>query len=257
MSNDHEVLETERAALLYDVHGNAEALHRVLLDVVERGAQTVVFGGDYASAGPRPNAAVRRVRRSGTVAIRGNTDEWTTGEMEPPDPEPFEWTKGQLSSEQLEWLDERPFGCRLRPPGEEGEENDLLAVHANPSDLLTPLLIDDHPYDEWEATSEEDVESLVEGVEADLVAFGHIHAPMQDERAGQRLKSLGSIGLPWDGDQRAAYGIAEWDGDQWEVEDHRVEYDWETAVEELGASSAPGSEAAAESLRRASFEPMA
>jgi hypothetical protein len=132
----------------------------------------------------------------------------------------------------------------------------LLVVHANPVDTVTPLHIEDHPHEPWTATTDEEVDELLGETEANLVAYGHIHNPAAGQVAGRRLKSLGSVGLPWDGDQRAAYGIAEWDGEVWEIEDVRVEYDWESVAEELERSQAPGSEEAAESLRQASFGPM-
>ncbi|MFB6262886.1 MAG: metallophosphoesterase [Bradymonadaceae bacterium] len=255
--SEGDVVETERTALLYDVHGNAAALEAVLEDVASRGIGTLVFGGDYANAGPRPAECVRRIRRAARAAIRGNTDEWVTGQSEPPDPEPFEWTRRHLSAEQLDWLEARPFDLRLHPPPGTEETDDLLVVHANPSDVLTPLILQPHPYDEWAETPADRAEELVEGVSADLVTFGHIHNPSSGEVAGQRLRSIGSVGLPWDEDRRAAYGIAEWEDGAWFVEDVRVEYDSDAVVDELERSDQPGAGGVAESLRTASFGPMA
>lgn len=257
MSDEERVLETDAAALLFDVHGNAAALAAVLGDVADRGIEQIVFGGDYASSGPRPQEAVRRSRLVAAAAIRGNTDEWVTGLEEAPEEGPFEWTQDHLTSEQVDWLEERPFGCRLRPEGDGDEGDDLLVVHANPVDTVTPMHIEDHPHEAWTATSDEKADQLLGEAEANLVAYGHIHNPAAGELARRRVKSLGSVGLPWDGDPRAAYGIAEWGGQQWAVEDVRVEYDRESVAEELERSQAPGSEAAAESLREASFGPMA
>lgn len=200
---------------------------------------------------------MRRSRRVAAAAIRGNTDEWVTDLEEAPEEGPFEWTRDHLTSAQLDWLRGRPFGCRLRPEGDGGEGNDLLVVHANPVDTVTPMHIEDHPHEAWTATSDEEAGELLGGTEANLVAYGHIHNPAAGELAGRRVQSLGSVGLPWDGDRRAAYGIAEWDGEQWEIEDVRVEYDREEVVEELERSQAPDAEAVAESLREASFGPMA
>ena len=257
MTDQQQLLRTNRAALLYDIHGNVAALEAVLEDVADRGIKEVVLGGDYANAGPRPNEAVRRARAVASAAIRGNTDEWVTGMSEPADSAPFGWTRDHLTADQLEWLEDLPFDYRLRPEEASEEADDLLVVHANPSDILTPLILEEHPYDQWPVTPDEKVEELLEGVTAELVTFGHIHNPTAGDIAGHRLKSLGSVGLPWDGDHRAAYGIAEWRGDQWEIEDVRVEYDWESVVDELERSQAPGSQGAAESLRTARFDPMA
>src|SRR6185503_16849107 len=68
---------------------------------------------------------------------------------------------------------------------------------------------------------------LLEGVRAKRVVFGHTHVQFQRTDAGGiELLNPGSVGMPWDGDHRAAYAVI--DGDR--VEPRRVEYDWEAAV---------------------------
>jgi predicted phosphodiesterase len=71
-----------------------------------------------------------------------------------------------------------------------------------------------------------DAERLA-GVDAKRVVFGHTH--LQFERKGPngvRLINPGSVGMPLDGDHRAAYAVM--DGSR--VQLRRVEYDWETSV---------------------------
>ena len=72
-----------------------------------------------------------------------------------------------------------------------------------------------------------DDEELLAGVEAQRVVAGHIHIAFR--RAGPggiELLNPGSVGMPWDGDHRAAYALI--DGDR--VEQRRVKYDWQKAV---------------------------
>ena len=65
------------------------------------------------------------------------------------------------------------------------------------------------------------------GVEAPRVVFGHTH--LQFTRTGPgdiELVNPGSVGMPWDGDHRAAYAVL--DGDR--LEQRRVEYDWQASA---------------------------
>ena len=67
------------------------------------------------------------------------------------------------------------------------------------------------------------------GVEARRVVFGHTHLPVpaRGARAAIELVNPGSVGIPLDGDHRAAYALVHDDG---RVELRRVEYDWQAAA---------------------------
>ena len=55
---------------------------------------------------------------------------------------------------------------------------------------------------------------------------------MREGPGGIELVNPGSVGIPLDGDRRAAYAIVD---DDEGVELRRVEYDWETAAREVRA----------------------
>ena len=57
-----------------------------------------------------------------------------------------------------------------------------------------------------------------------MIVFGHSHLQFTRADAGRTLVNPGSVGLPFDGDPRAAYAL--WDGGR-EFELRRVEYDRE------------------------------
>ena len=64
---------------------------------------------------------------------------------------------------------------------------------------------------------------LLAHTEEAVVFFGHSHIQFQREAEGGRLLvNPGSVGLPFDGDRRAAYAL--WQGGR-DVELRRVEYD--------------------------------
>jgi predicted phosphodiesterase len=64
-------------AVLYDVHGNLEALETVVAEAERAGATEYVLGGDYATFGPWPRETAERLEAlPATVRIRGNVDRW-------------------------------------------------------------------------------------------------------------------------------------------------------------------------------------
>ena len=65
------------------------------------------------------------------------------------------------------------------------------------------------------------------GITAKRLIFGHTHLPFRREARGIELVNPGSVGMPWDGDHRAAYAVL--DGDR--LEQRRVEYDWQASAQ--------------------------
>jgi predicted phosphodiesterase len=255
-----EILEARNVALVFDIHGNLGALEAVLDDIEARSdIDLVVFGGDYALNGPQPAACVQRAMETGHPAIMGNTDEYLTTGYEVHGEDPVvEWTHGALDGRQLEWLAERPFDVSVAPPGKGDEPESLMhVVHANPVDTERPLLVEPHPYSEWAKTSEDEASELLAGERAQVTVLGHIHCPMAGRFDGHRVRAVGSVGFPWDGNQKAAYGLARWNGNGWTLQDIRLSYDTNAAIEALEQSGMPQVEARIESLEDASFAPLA
>lgn len=249
-------MKAESLALLYDVHGNLPALEAVLADVEERDVDGIVFGGDYALKGPHPSECVDRIRETGMPAIRGNTDVEILEQEPIGSPDPLvAWTRQQLGAGRRRWLAQRPFEHRIRPPSGSSPRDDLLLVHATPTDIEAVLLLEPHPYEGWPVTPDADAKEMIGDAVANLIVFGHIHSASEGAVAGQPVRSVGSVGFPWDGDPRAAYAIAEWRDGGWNVDDIRVAYDHEAVADEIESSEIPDADKHAESIRTAGFEP--
>jgi predicted phosphodiesterase len=195
-------------ALLYDMHGNLAALRAVLDDARGQGAASFVLGGDYALFGPRPAetlAALRDLPRARW--IRGNGERWTASPDEAPE-DPV--VQGAIASCR-EALGAEAVRELARLP-ETATEDDVLYCHGSPaSDVRSfmPEPADDEP-------------ELLEGVHASRLVFGHTHLPFRRAAGGVELVNPGSVGMPFDGDPRAAYALVAADG---EVEHRRVDYD--------------------------------
>jgi putative phosphoesterase len=196
-------------ALLYDIHGNLPALEAVLEDAGD--ADEFLLGGDYATAGAWPRETVERLRELDNATwIRGNADRWLVDRHDAPAPidEIAKRTAELLGDELVAELADLP---------ELTELGDTLYCHGSPHSDMQSFGAEPGPLDS----------ELLEGVMAKRVVFGHTHVQFQRTDAGGiELLNPGSVGMPWDGDHRAAYAVI--DGDR--VEPRRVEYDWEAAV---------------------------
>ena len=64
-----------RFAVFSDIHGNIEALNKVLVDIEKQDVNAVYCLGDLVGYGPRPNMVIETIRDSGIETIMGNYDD--------------------------------------------------------------------------------------------------------------------------------------------------------------------------------------
>jgi predicted phosphodiesterase len=207
--------------ILYDVHGNLSALDAVLAEAEREGVDEWLLGGDYAVFGPWPVETLERLRRlENATWLRGNGERWL---VDPP---------MDLPAEQSELVFAALAAAIARLPATEIDElvglptlldrEDAFYCHGSPlSDV-----------DSFPPTPGEGDERLLAGVRERQVVFGHSH--IQFRRAGPNdtdLVNPGSVGMPLDGDTRAAWAVRR-DG---EVELRRTVYDVTPAVEQMRA----------------------
>jgi predicted phosphodiesterase len=220
-------------ALLYDIHGNVPALDAVLADAERAGADAYLLGGDYGAWGPDPLECIERLRAlPHTTWIRGNGERWT---RDPPLDRP----------EVAEMLRQRDSGYGR----EEGwlwslqaqvELDGVLYVHGSPRSDVESFPAEPDARDDW----------MLAGVRDTTVVFGHSH--LQFRRPGPNgtlLVNPGSVGMPLDGDVRAAYALR---GDDGVLEFRRVEYDVERAAAAYEALGDAFGTTVAQRIRRGS-----
>jgi putative phosphoesterase len=200
-------------ALLYDVHGNLPALEAVLDDCP---ADRFLLGGDHVGFGAWPRETADRLKALDAEWIRGNVDRWLVDAPDAPEAmhEVIERSR-QLAGAEL---------CReLAALPESTTHGDTLYCHASPLSDMDSFYPEPH---------DSDAERLM-GVDVERVVFGHTHLQfMRGGPGGIELVNPGSVGIPLDGDRRAAYAIV---GDDGAVDLRRVEYDWQTAAREVRA----------------------
>lgn len=198
-------------ACLYDVHGNLPALEAVLADARAAGTEQWIFGGDLAVMGAWPLECVDMLREVEGPAlwVRGNTERWL---VETPEDEvnaaAVEFARAEVGPTWVTILSALPPDARY------GE--DTLVCHASPGDDMRG--ISPEPSD-----SDEVFAALPKG----RIVFGHTHVQFQRHAHAVDLVNPGSVGMPFDGDHRAAYALI---GDDGAVDLRRVEYDHESAA---------------------------
>jgi len=237
-----------RILVLSDLHANATAL-KAALAAAEGRWQRVVCLGDVVGYGPDPNEVTSKIRELGAQTIRGNHDKAATGLMSTDDFNPVakaavDWTRSQLSADNLKWLAQLPHGP-LQADG-------IVLVHGALQDE-----------DEYVFTPDQALEGLLDSAAA-VTFFGHTHhqGGFSYSPAGNNLEILnlrprnsesfaalrtdidtryllnpGSIGQPRDGDPRAAFAIA--DLEHGVVEFWRVPYDIADVQSRMRAARLP------------------
>ena len=219
-------------AVLYDIHGNLPALERVLADANAAGVHRYLLGGDYGTPSPWPVETLARLHELPNATwIRGNGERWL---RDPPLDRPevmsaYDVFTGGLPDDVVDWL-------YALPPRADVDGN--LYVHGSPlSDV-----------DSFAPEPQEGEEGMLAGVRDRTIVFGHSHQQFRRPGPdGTDLVNPGSVGMPLDGDARAAW--ATWDGD---FEFRRTEYDVERAAEGYRSLGGDFGEFAANRIVRAS-----
>nr|WP_246345210.1 metallophosphoesterase family protein [Conexibacter arvalis] len=225
-------------ALLYDVHGNLPALDAVLADARAAGAERWLLGGDYALFGAWPAESLERLEAlEAAVWIRGNGERWTNAPAEAPPPvrPAARWCAERLGAETVARLAALPEQAVL--------DRSTRCCHASPLSDVLGLLPEP-------AAGEQ---GLLDGVRERRLIAGHTHLPLRrTTAAGLELVNPGSVGMPFDGDPRAAYALIAPDGT---VSHRRVAYDHRAAAAAIRDALGADGELFARRVEQARIDP--
>lgn len=200
-----------RYAIVSDIHANWQAWSAVRDDIHRRGVDTLVCLGDIVGYGPSPTRVFADLEAHCGNFVLGNHDAAAAGDL---DPSIFNenarrstaWTAAQFDRETLKRLGGAPLVL---------DAEDILFVHAE-----TPAP-DEFGYVETEA----DARACFEATDARFIFVGHTHVPLVfalrpdgtiamtnapvtvAEEGSRYLVTVGSVGNPGDGTDKASYCI--------------------------------------------------
>ena len=218
-----------KLAILSDIHGNWPALEATAADIDAWRPDMVLVNGDVVNDGPSNPACWAYVARRRATddwrVLRGNHEEYVTEWRDPAAPREgpafdlirvSRWTYDQFNG-RVDELAELPERWDWTAP----DGSRLVAMHGT----LLGNRAGIYPF-----TTDADVrDRVVTG--AAVFVTAHTHVAHMREMDGMRVVNVGSVGIPGDGDGRAAYGRLTWsEARGWRAEIARVPYD-RTAAE--------------------------
>ena len=227
-------------AILGDIHANLDALEVVLADCREQGVTDYLCTGDVVGYNARPHECLEIVRALGCPVVMGNHDHYVSSRQNLSDFNPhaaavIEWTRKQLSVEEIYFLRNLPFvkttmGITLVHATMDSPENfgyvfDHLQAEANFSRQVTPLCFHGHTH-------------CPTVYEKQMGAVYRIDTQDFKLPIGRKyFINVGSVGQPRDGDPRAAYVL--YDPKTRQVRFRRLEYDVAAAQAKVREAGLP------------------
>jgi putative phosphoesterase len=212
-----------RILLVSDIHANWPAL-----EAIQEPFDYCFCLGDIVDYGTHPRECIRWAQKHAHFAVRGNHDHGVAQHVTMNGVGGFRYLtsisrpiqSAILNVMERRYLASLPTHQTLTVGGKK-----WFLAHATPRD----------PIDEYAPIDDTVWEKLLVGVSADFVCVGHTHQQFQLQVGKTLVVNPGSIGLPRDGDWRAAYAIWTPDG----IELKRVEYDLEKTLKLLEESNYP------------------
>lgn len=228
-------------AILGDIHANLDALNVVLDDCRAQGVTDFLCTGDVIGYNACPRECLQIVRELGCPVVKGNHDDYVSdlsqnlNNFHPHAARVIEWTREQLSDEEISWLGALPFTVTVMG---------LTIVHST----------NDNPENFGYVFDNLQAEANFVHQKTPLCFHGHTHCPMIYEKSmngvwridPQDMKlqmgrkyfvNVGSVGQPRDGDPRATYVI--YDTATRTVRFRRLEYDVAAAQARIRAAGLP------------------
>jgi putative phosphoesterase len=224
-----------RILIVSDIHANWAALA-----AIREPFDVCLCLGDLVDYGPDPVPCVRWAMTHATYAIRGNHDHGVAQGIPVTGGTGYRYLTGitrpsmwdTMGPEERRYLLQLPVTQRFNL----GDKRFLL-VHATPRDPLDEYLLKDPQT--WA--------KRLENVGADVVCVGHTHMQFNIQVNGTVVLNPGSVGLPRDGDPRAAFAVI----DDNKIELKRVAYPIEETIARIEAMPWPrrGKDMMTQSLR--------
>ncbi len=239
-----------RTAIISDIHANLHALYAVIEDVQLEQCTDVVCLGDIVGYNAYPHECLEYIRSLNCPVVKGNHDAEVVEEsalrVNPVARQAMDWTRAQLTEEELQWLSRLQYQRIVR--------SSFTMVHSsldqpkawnyiiNANDAsssfsrqFSRICFHGHTHVpkvfEWDGRHATEHKDLA----AALAADGVVDVPLNSD--SKYFINVGSVGQPRDGDPRACYAI--YDAEAQMVTFRRIEYDIASAQQAVLAAGLP------------------
>jgi putative phosphoesterase len=231
-------------ALIADIHGNLAALDAVLDTLKAEPPDQIICLGDVAATGPQPREVLRCLRELGCPVVMGNADAELL-DVAPAGLETDEdrrriadisrWCAAQLDDADLTFL------ASFQPTVEIslGEDSSLLCCHGSPRNYDDVIVA---------ATPDDELDPMIGGHEATVIAGGHTHIRMLRAYRGREIVNPGSVGLAYEFFLDGSVRVPPWaelallsqaDAGALSVDFRRVPYDRDATVRAMTEREMP------------------
>jgi putative phosphoesterase len=206
-----------RILLIADIHGNYEALQKILKVPHDR----AICLGDIVDYGPDPDKCIDILCEKAIPTIRGNHDNAVAFKVDCQCGYKYkhlsiatrEYTWEILDRTGIEYLQKLPILIR-----EEIDGKRLYLTHGSPRSMFEYIKPE---------TLDEEIRKMIdestEPLEADFLVIGHSHIPMNRKLGNLTIINPGSVGQSRDGDTRASCAV--FDTENGKIEHLRLDYD--------------------------------
>lgn len=182
-----------RIALISDIHGNLVSLEAVLASIERQNVNEIIFLGDAATLGPQPHEVLQRIKALGCPCVIGNHETYL-----------FKPALGLAYMQGTQWFNDVLSWCRARLTSEDYKfmrsfqpmlkvklegENTLICFHGSPRRHTDNILA---------TTPSHELNEMLAGRRATVMAGGHTHVQMMRQHKGILLVNAGSVGMPFE-----------------------------------------------------------
>ena len=221
-----------RFAVISDIHANLPALLAVDEDLKDVAPDFVVVAGDFINRGPQPREVLQFLLEKKWPLLRGNHEDYVIAQCEGFAPGDIRanpvWRPAQWTAEQLDKDDSAfrslPLTMTFQAPHSDVPstnrvlDNPVLIAHG------TPQVNNDGVFGK---TSDSQLRQMLGKNAPSLFVCAHTHVALMREIDSTLVVNVGSVGLPFNGDPRAQYGVFTWQNNAWNAEPRKIEYDRE------------------------------
>jgi len=228
-----------RFAIIADIHANLEALQVVLEDIKLQRCTHHACLGDVVGYNANPRECLEIVRKMNIPCVKGNHDEYCSGDGALDDfnlyaAHAVNWTREQLSEDDKQWLRDLKYvrlvtnfsivHATLDAPERWGYVFDKLAAAASFPYQNTAVCFFGHTH-------------VPVAFMRDTVVRGGTYSKFKVEPGKKYFVNVGAVGQPRDNNPKAAYVV--YDVDEGTIELRRLDYDIATAQRKILEAGLP------------------